>query len=80
MPTTPAGPPKLAITAGELAEYRSQLMGLTAIAGLSGCPQLHIPVLDQPEGPCGISLLGLPDSEQSLINMALLLVNDKEGL
>ncbi|WP_181388436.1 amidase family protein [Vibrio albus] len=80
LPTTPAGPPKLATTAGELAEYRSQLMGLTAIAGLSGCPQLHIPVLDQPEGPCGISILGLPDSEQSLINMALLLVNDKEGL
>jgi aspartyl-tRNA(Asn)/glutamyl-tRNA(Gln) amidotransferase subunit A len=80
LPTTPAGPPELAMPADELAEYRSQLMGLTAIAGLSGCPQLHIPVLDQPEGPCGLSILGLPDSELSLINMALLLVNDKEGL
>ncbi|MDC0610400.1 amidase family protein [Vibrio sp.] len=80
LPTTPAGPPKLSIHADELAQYRSQLMGLTAIAGLSGCPQLHLPVLNQPEGPCGISLLGLPGSELSLIDLGIVLVENEEGL
>ena len=80
LPTTPAGPPQLTTPADELADYRCELMGLTAIAGLSGCPQLHIPLLHQPEGPCGISLLGLPDSEQLLINTAMQLAGNGEGL
>ncbi|GAM56784.1 amidase [Vibrio ishigakensis] len=44
MPTTPGGPPLLDMPADELANYRSQLMGLTSLAGLSGLPQLHIPM------------------------------------
>lgn len=80
LPTTPAGPPSLTMPASELAVYRSQLMGLTAIAGLSGCPQLHIPMLNMENGPCGVSLLGLPDSELTLINTAMHLVGEGEGL
>ncbi len=80
LPTTPAGPPSLTMPAAELAVYRSKLMGLTAIAGLSGCPQLHIPMLNMENGPCGISLLGLPDSELTLINIAMHLVGEGEGL
>lgn len=80
LPTTPAGPPRLNMVASELAEYRSKLMGLTAIAGLSGCPQLHIPMLGMEDGPCGVSLLGLPDTELTLINTATYLVGEGEGL
>ncbi len=80
LPTTPAGPPSLTMSASELAVYRSQLMGLTAIAGLSGCPQLHIPMLNMENGPCGVSLLGLPDNELTLINTAMYLVGEGEGL
>jgi len=67
MPTTPSGPPKLSLTGNELAEYRSNLMGLTSIAGLSGFPQLHLPMRGLIEGPCGISLIGLPDQELQLL-------------
>lgn len=80
LPTTPAGPPKLDTPAQDLAAYRSQVMGLTAIAGLSGCPQLHIPVLSESVGPCGFSLLGLPNTELLLINTALKLVENGRGL
>ncbi len=80
IPTTPGGPPKLNTPTAELAQYRSELMGLTAIAGLSGCPQLHIPVPDDNATPSGVSLIGPPDSEMTLLNTALQLVGEGEGL
>lgn len=68
MPTTPGGPPRLNISADELAIYRSQLMGLTSFAGLSGLPQLHLPMLGLTM-PQGISLVGQKNSESALITM-----------
>lgn len=67
IPTTPSGPPSLTMPADELAVYRSQLMGLTSIAGLSGLPQLHLPMNELSEGPCGMSLMGLPHHEEDLL-------------
>jgi aspartyl-tRNA(Asn)/glutamyl-tRNA(Gln) amidotransferase subunit A len=74
MPTTPGGPPKLNMPDAELAQYRSDLMGLTSLAGLSGTPQLHIPMKGLSLGPCGVSLLGVKHSEHSLIQTAKLLI------
>ena len=70
MPTTPSGPPSLTLAGDELDQYRSDLMGLTSFAGLSGFPQLHLPMSGLEEGPCGISLLGLPESENDLFATA----------
>lgn len=67
IPTTPSGPPELTLSGDELATYRTQLMGLTSIAGLCGFPQLHLPMRAMTEGPCGMSLLGLPGSEEQLV-------------
>ncbi|MCG3722959.1 amidase [Vibrio cincinnatiensis] len=67
IPTAPSGPPSLMMPADELAAYRSQLVGLTSIAGLSGLPQLHLPMEALLEGPCGISLMGLPHQEETLL-------------
>jgi len=67
LPTTPSGPPALTLSGKQLATYRSQLMGLTSIAGLSGFPQLHLPIQGLQEGPCGFSLMGLADKEADLI-------------
>ena len=49
-------------------------MGLTSLAGLSGFPQLHLPMSGLAEGPCGISLLGLPDTENDLFETAKYLI------
>lgn len=72
IPTTPSGPPALTMSGEALARYRSDLMGLTSIAGLCGFPQLHLPMQGLPEGPCGISLMGLPDQEAQLFSTAQL--------
>ena len=71
LPTTPSGPPALAMAGDELAEYRSQLMGLTSIAGLAGFPQLHLPMQGLTEGPCGFSLMSIADKEADLIETGL---------
>lgn len=67
LPTTPSGPPALTMAGEELALYRSQLMGLTSIAGLAGFPQLHLPMQGLSEGPCGFSLMSIADKEADLI-------------
>ncbi|TEW47104.1 amidase [Psychromonas algicola] len=74
VPTTPSGPPSLTLAGEELDQYRSDLMGLTSVAGLSGFPQLHLPMSGLQEGPCGISLLGLPESENDLFETAKYLI------
>ena len=73
IPTTPSGPPALTMAGDLLAEYRSNLMGLTSLAGLSGFPQLHLPMQGLVEGPCGVSLMGLPDQEQQLFALGKIL-------
>ena len=73
IPTTPSGPPALTMDSEELAIYRSNLMGLTSLAGLSGFPQLHLPMKGLSEGPCGVSLMGLPNQELQLLTAGQLL-------
>lgn len=77
IPTTPSGPPELTMDGEELAIYRSNLMGLTSIAGLSGFPQLHLPIHDLQEGPCGFSLMGQANQEQLLFVTGKMLQGDK---
>ncbi|PMH44449.1 amidase [Vibrio sp. 10N.286.49.B3] len=74
LPTTPSGPPALTLTGEPLAQYRSQLMSLTSIAGLSGLPQLHFPISGLAEGPCGFSLMATANKETDIIATALQLL------
>ncbi|MEF1309157.1 amidase [Vibrio mytili] len=74
LPTTPGKPPKLTTADADLAQYRSDLMGLTSLAGLSGFPQLHIPMTNIANGPCGVSLLGSANREYDLIATASSLI------
>ncbi len=79
LPTTPSGPPRLDMAADALALYRSQLMGMTSIAGLSGLPQLHLPMRGLGEGPCGVSLIGAPHREGDLIATGMALTKHEQG-
>ncbi|MGO1296311.1 MAG: amidase [Vibrio sp.] len=71
LPTTPGGPPSLTSQEEALAIYRTQLMGLTAYAGLAGLPQLHLPMSQLELGPAGISLLGASHQDKQLLAMAM---------
>ncbi|WP_067220540.1 amidase [Marinomonas gallaica] len=70
VPTTPGRSPLLTMQDNELADYRNQLLELTAIAGLCGLPQLHLPVCEINNAPCGLSLIGPRGSDLSLIALA----------
>jgi len=70
LPTTPGAAPLLNASAEFMDEYRIQLMGLTALAGLSSRPQLHLPVLKDQDAPWGLSLLGAKHADLMLIDLA----------
>jgi len=78
IPTTPSGPPALTMYGDTLALYRSQLMGLTSIAGLAGFPQLHLPMSGLAEGPCGFSLVSISHKEADLFATGLALYQGEE--
>lgn len=70
MPTTPGPAPLLGASAEWMDNYRNQLMGLTAPAGLAGLPQVHLPVLTSEDAPIGISLLAPKGLDLDLLKLA----------
>jgi Asp-tRNA(Asn)/Glu-tRNA(Gln) amidotransferase A subunit family amidase len=70
IPTTPGKAPLLETSDSELANYRNNLLAMTALAGLAGLPQLHLPLFKLEGAPCGVSLLGKKHSEHQLIAVA----------
>lgn len=70
IPTTPGLAPLFDAADDELAAYRNQLMDITAIAGLAGLPQLHLPVCTLDGAPCGLSLVGSKGTDLALIEFA----------
>ncbi len=79
IPTTPGLAPRIDANAAELADYRSKLLALTSLAGLSGCPQLHMPALTLDGAPCGFSLLGPKGSDKTLLRLAHTLYGNKNN-
>ncbi|MEN0036079.1 MAG: amidase [Cellvibrio sp.] len=71
LPTTPGAAPLLGAAPHWMETYRSQLMGLTAPAGLAGLPQIHLPVLTDEGAPCGVSLLGKRGNDKALLQLAI---------
>lgn len=69
MPTAPVSPKRDASNA-EVEDFRARAMGLTCIAGLSGCPQVSLPLADA-GAPIGISLLTAHNSDETLLDMAV---------
>ena len=67
MPTAPVSPKRDASDA-EVEDFRARTMGLTCPAGLSGCPQISLP-LAQASGPIGISIVGPRGSDESLLRL-----------
>ena len=84
LPTTPGAAPLLNSSREFMDEYRIQLMGLTALAGLCGRPQLHLPVLTDQASPWGISLLGAKHGDLGIIELAKKLIdnsnNEEKGI
>lgn len=78
LPTTPAAAPLLSTSSVYLKDYRHQLICLTAIAGLCGLPQLHLPWTAVDGAPTGFSLLGGQYEEHLLCNWAQRLLESQQ--
>lgn len=50
--------------------YLPRTLCLCSIAGLGGLPQLNLPYVTAAGLPCGVSLLGGPDADLALVNVA----------
>lgn len=70
IPTTPGIAPRCDADDATLANDRNSLLALTAIAGLAGLPQLHMPLFTLHNAPCGLSLVGKKGSDLALLSLA----------
>lgn len=70
LPTMPDIAPLLTTDEAGLEDYRNNAIKLLCLAGLSGFPQLSMPLVKRNGAPLGLSLLGPACSDRSLIAMA----------
>ena len=67
MPTMPDIAPLLSSSEDDLETYRNRAIRMLSFAGLSGFPQMSLPLASRLGAPLGISLLGPAGSDRSLI-------------
>ncbi len=70
MPTMPDVAPRISDDEAGLENYRNSTIRMLCISVLSGFPQLSMPLASRLGAPLGLSLLGPPGSERSLVRMA----------
>jgi len=69
-PTSPAPAPLLAATLDEQNKMRERSMGVTAIAGFAGLPEVTLPVGRVDGAPVGLSLVAAPGRDRALLALA----------
>lgn len=69
MPTVPCPAPLSRSTPGEFATFREQAIRMLCWSGLSGFPQISLPLGEVDGAPFGISLLGPAGSDRALIRL-----------
>jgi len=70
MPTMPDIAPRVDDDESGLEQYRSRALQMLCIAGLAGLPQLSLPLATRAGAPLGLSLVGPPGSDRSLVRLA----------
>ncbi|MCB8881151.1 amidase [Acidisoma cellulosilytica] len=70
LPTTPILPPLRGIPLSAMGEAGRRITELTGIAGLTGLPQISLPLGEAGGLPVGLSLIGWPGADEVLLRMA----------
>lgn len=70
LPSAPGIAPRINEDPEIFAAHRGRTLGLTAPAGLSGCPQITLPLATVQGCPLGLSLMGARDSDMTLMAFA----------
>jgi len=71
LPTAPSIAPLTEASPAELDSVRVRIMRLTCMAGLAGLPQISIPVGTVAGCPAGLSLIGWPGADESLLDLVV---------
>ncbi len=69
MPTVPGPAPLRAASFDEQQAYRERALRLLCLSGLSGFPQITLPLAEVDGAPFGLSLLGPPGRDRTLISL-----------
>ncbi len=75
LPTMPDIAPLLTQAENDLEAFRNKALRLLCLSGLSGFPQITIPLTTIAGAPLGLSIIGPPHSDQRLIIFAAMLSN-----
>lgn len=71
LPTMPDIAPLRATSEADLEDFRNRALRLLCLSGLSGFPQVTMPVARRDGAPLGVSLIGPKGSDASLLKLAL---------
>ncbi|WP_332688861.1 amidase [Bosea sp. (in: a-proteobacteria)] len=71
LPTVPDIAPLVSAGESELEDFRNRALRLLCLAGLSGFPQVSIPVAYRDDAPLGLSVIGPKGSDKSLVAFAV---------
>jgi len=71
LPTAPCIAPRVNLSAEELDQFRTRAMALTSIAGLSGLPQVSLPIGTLDGCPVGLSFIGWAGGDETLADLAV---------
>jgi len=71
LPTVPDIAPLVGAGEAELDDFRNRALRLLCLAGLSGFPQVSIPVAHRDDAPLGLSVIGPKGSDKSLAAFAV---------
>ena len=77
LPTMPGAAPLSRSPGDALQDYRERALRLLCLSGLSGLPQITIPLGTVHGAPFGISLLGPRDSDRALVDLAARILGDQ---
>ncbi len=70
LPTMPDVAPLRSAAESTLEDYRNRAIRLLCVAGLAGLPQISLPGATRLGAPLGLSLIGPPGSDRSLVALA----------
>jgi amidase len=76
LPTMPDIAPLCDADEAGLEDYRNRAIRLLCTAGLTGFPQLSLPLAQRLGAPLGLSLLGPPGSDRTLVGLAQILARN----
>jgi len=76
LPSMPDIAPLLSDSEQLLENYRNQAVRMLCLAGLSGCPQISLPLMTLDGAPFGFSIIGPHGSDQALIRLSRKLIDE----